>query len=62
MWTDAQDFYTPAVKDKLHQWENRKPANQFIGKLQENETHTTEFTGLKPVNNRVENKVPRKWE
>ena len=36
MWPDA-----PAVKDKTHQQENRKTANQFIGKLQENETHTT---------------------
>ena len=36
MWPDAQDLYTPAVKDKTHQQENRKPANQFIGKQQEN--------------------------
>lgn len=54
MWPDAQDFYTPAVEDKTHQQENRKPANQFIGKLQDNETHTTKFAELKSVNHKAE--------
>ena len=47
MWSDAQDFYTLVIEDKTHHQEKRKPANQFIWELQENETHTTEFAGLK---------------